>query len=622
MPIQSSGAISLSNVRGEFGTTFSSLSNCYGIAASVPVSGSISLSNFYGKSASIPSITSPGTSNINTGSSSQFGSWELSNLVADIYGRPLTYVTSSFNASHFTTASNVGSKFFFSFPLNRFATSTPANITVINRFGRSNTISPSFTSIGYNIASSSLGSVTVSNNTVTYSLGSYFTDYSATGLGYTLTANPNGNASLSGSTLSVTGNNRGSTYTVSVSASNSYNQTASTSLSVTEPALPVVFSATGGTKSTFSTYTIHTYTSSGSFTVNSNVVCNIWIIGGGGGGGSFYCGGGGGGGAAKDFTTTVSAGTYTVTVGSGGSGGTSAGAGSSGGTSVISGIQSASGGGGGGGWNPSGGGSGGCGGGGGTNGPGSGGTADWGYSGASGRYNDGGINRGGGGGGMGGGGANTNGNPAGGSGITYNWGGSNLTVCGGGGGGTDNTTYGVGGSGVGGNGGQVHLNGGDATSYGSGGGGAGGGSSSRGGNGRDGIVIIRYVTPAGSPTTYTSTNHPGSSYISDFNILTFTPQTTSISRIDYNITYSKPNTGYGLDAISFSIFDTVTSTNVSGTTVNGPGIVWSGGSSSVVQTVNVSASLISGRTYALRMSWWSPGAQFTSISTNATVYYG
>lgn len=465
------------------------------------------MSHFYGKSASVPSISAPGTSNIDTGASSQTGSWELSNLVSDAFGKPLTYVTSSFNSSHFSSASNVGSKLFFGFPLNRFVQSTAATITVINRFGRSNTITPTFTSVGYGIASSSLGLVTLSNNTVTYALGSYFTDYSGTGLGYSLMTNPNGNASISGNTLSVTGNYRASTYYVYVTASNSYNQTATAALSVTETAAPVVFSSSGGTKSTYSTYTLHTFTSSGTFTVNSNVVCYLWIIGGGGGGGSYYCGGGGGAGAANEIGNyTIPAGSYSVTVGSGGSGGLYAGAGANGGTSSISGIASGSGGGGGGGWSPSAGASGGCGGGGGTNGYGAGGGGNLGYGGASGRYNDGGINRGGGGGGMGGPGANTNGNPAGGSGITVNWGGSNIAVCGGGGGGTDNTTYGVGGSGGGGSGGQANYNGSDAWSYGSGGGGAGGGNSSRGGNGSAGIVVIRYTTPAGvsSPYTYTA----------------------------------------------------------------------------------------------------------------------
>jgi len=248
MPLQSSGTISFSNIQVEFGSAFRSMSNCYGIASNVPVSGPIFISHLYGKGAYAPAIVAPTVSNINTGSGAQSGTWELSNNVTDTYGRPLTYTTQSYNASHFSAASNVASKLYYGFPLNKFAQSTPATLKVVNRFGRSNTIAPSFTVIGQAIAATSLGSASISNNTVTYALGSYFTEYSSNGLGYTLTANPNANASISGSTLSVAGSNRGTTYTVSVSASNAYNQTASTSLSVTEASglpLPVTSGLVG-----------------------------------------------------------------------------------------------------------------------------------------------------------------------------------------------------------------------------------------------------------------------------------------------------------------------------------------------------------------------------------------
>lgn len=242
MPLQSSGTISFSNIQVEFGSEFRSMSNCYGIASNVPVSGPIFISHLYGKGAYAPTITAPSVSNINTGSGAQSGTWELSNNVTDTYGKPLTYTTQSYNASHFSAASNVASKLHYSFPLNKFAQNTQATLKVVNRFGRSNTIAPSFTVIGQAIAATSLGSASISNNTVTYALGSYFTEYSGNGLGYSIAANPNANASISGSTLSVAGSNRGTTYTISVSASNAYNQTASTSLSVTEAAglpLPV-----------------------------------------------------------------------------------------------------------------------------------------------------------------------------------------------------------------------------------------------------------------------------------------------------------------------------------------------------------------------------------------------
>ena len=61
------------------------------------------------------------------------------------------------------------------------------------------------------------------------------------------------------------------------------------------------FSATGGTTSTDGNYTLHTFTSSGTFTVQSGSrTCNVYVIGGGGSGGtdggaSSSMGGAGGG---------------------------------------------------------------------------------------------------------------------------------------------------------------------------------------------------------------------------------------------------------------------------------------------------------------------------------------
>ena len=49
MALQSSGAISLNDIAGEFGgTTPHSLNEYYGVATGVPSSGTISLSDFYG----------------------------------------------------------------------------------------------------------------------------------------------------------------------------------------------------------------------------------------------------------------------------------------------------------------------------------------------------------------------------------------------------------------------------------------------------------------------------------------------------------------------------------------------------------------------------------------------
>ena len=60
MALQTSGAISLSDIQSEFGGSNPiSLSEYYGAASGIPASGAISLSDFYGASAVQYSLTSP-----------------------------------------------------------------------------------------------------------------------------------------------------------------------------------------------------------------------------------------------------------------------------------------------------------------------------------------------------------------------------------------------------------------------------------------------------------------------------------------------------------------------------------------------------------------------------------
>ena len=96
-------------------------------------------------------------------------------------------------------------------------------------------------------------------------------------------------------------------------------------------------SATGGSIATSGDYKIHTFTSSGTFVVATDVIApngtiEYLIVAGGGGGGNHAAGGGGGGGfrtnvpgatsgrqsSAEPSYTLTEAGTYTVTVGDGG----------------------------------------------------------------------------------------------------------------------------------------------------------------------------------------------------------------------------------------------------------------------------------------------------------------
>lgn len=80
----------------------------------------------------------------------------------------------------------------------------------------------------------SMGSVSLSDDSATYSLSSYFSDTSGSSLSYQLSANPNNNASITAGVLTVAGNNRGSSYSVTVAASNAYAKTAASTLLVTE----------------------------------------------------------------------------------------------------------------------------------------------------------------------------------------------------------------------------------------------------------------------------------------------------------------------------------------------------------------------------------------------------
>ena len=95
----------------------------------------------------------------------------------------------------------------------------------------------------------------------------------------------------------------------------------------TRASKPVLsFSASGGTKTTSGSYTIHTFLASGAFVVESKETDVEYLVIGGGGGGGFAGGGGGAGGfrTSTGFPVTPTggngSGSYTVTVGGGGNG--------------------------------------------------------------------------------------------------------------------------------------------------------------------------------------------------------------------------------------------------------------------------------------------------------------
>lgn len=143
---------------------------------------------------------------------------------------------------------------------------------------------------------------------------------------------------------SVYGITSGTTITVRIVNSNGVESSTSQSFTIQE--LP-----SGGTESTVGTYTVHKFTSSGTFNVGtfSGDLEYLVVAGGGGGGGrgSRYGGSGGagglrssisgvnsGGGSSTESALTVNGGTITVTVGGGGNANANS-AGNNGGTSSI-----------------------------------------------------------------------------------------------------------------------------------------------------------------------------------------------------------------------------------------------------------------------------------------------
>ena len=303
-----------------------------------------------------------------------------------------------------------------------------------------------------------------------------------------------------------------STFTVSAATSG---QTITRQFTITRTNNLFVAASGGDTTATQGDYKVHTFTSSGTFTVScagnsggSNSV-EYLVVAGGGGAGADNGGGGGAGGFRTNYPSpatgglSVAAQAYTVTVGGGGG---ASNPGQRGSNSVFSTITSTGGGG-----SPS------CNQGN-TNGPGGsgGGGAQHGHGGGTGNTppvsppqgnpgHPGSPNPGGGGGGGGAGQAGLaysgESGGSGGSGSANSITGSSVTYAGGGGGGCgqlNNANGGGGGSGGGGRGGG----GGSGTGSGSGGepgtantgggGGGGGQCPQQGGSGGSGIVVVRY----------------------------------------------------------------------------------------------------------------------------------
>jgi len=260
---------------------------------------------------------------------------------------------------------------------------------------------------------------------------------------------------------------------------------------------------TGGTITTDGNYTVHTFTTGGTFTPVKTANIEVLVVAGGGGGAAMTGGGGGAGGLLYDNNYIIVVQPYNVTVGNGGAGqvgSTNPGNGSDGQNSIFDNLISI--GGGGAGTNSGTGRPGGSGGGAGHNNTTGGlGTTGQGNNGSGGttsapNYGAGG---GGGAGAVGGTPTNTNGGN-GGIGLQYSISGTPTYYAGGGGGGTySGGTYGLGGNGGGGN-----APSGNGTPNTGGGGGGQINNQANGGNGGSGIVIVRYLTSSQSGDISTS----------------------------------------------------------------------------------------------------------------------
>ena len=188
-------------------------------------------------------------------------------------------------------------------------------------------------------------------------------DYAGTFGTNALTIDRNGSNIQGAANNSKLETNRASVVLIYVDSTEGWLYTVENNVTI-EP--PTYVTATGGTITTDGDFKVHTFTSSGTFTVTdagdastSNTVDYLIIAGAGGGGASVNCqtsgGGGGAGGYRISFPnpatggTSVSAQAYPVTIGAGGAGGANpnpytANAGAKGSNSVWNSITSAGGG--------------------------------------------------------------------------------------------------------------------------------------------------------------------------------------------------------------------------------------------------------------------------------------
>jgi len=159
----------------------------------------------------------------------------------------------------------------------------------------------------------SLGSY--NNGSVSIQLAS--TDDESQSITYALSSGalPIGLSLSSGGLISGTLNASPNTYSFTVTASDGVNAPVSRAFS-----LQVLKTITGGNITTSGSYTIHTFTGSGTLASNVPFNADLMIIAGGGPGGGNLGGGGGAGGYQYLTSQSISSGSYNVVIGAGGAG--------------------------------------------------------------------------------------------------------------------------------------------------------------------------------------------------------------------------------------------------------------------------------------------------------------
>ena len=174
-----------------------------------------------------------------------------------------------------------------------------------------------FTSLTGNIFSGAASTLSIAGSGFGISLTVNFTQ-SSDSINTNVSVTPSSDTAATVTVPAAVYNNVTAGNVVNVTITNADGNTASQT--TTAAALP-----SGGTKTTFGSYTLHVFTSSGTF-VNTAAVSSIdvMLVAGGGAGGmaatSNYGGGGGAGGLVYKTNHTVTSQSYSISIGSGGSG--------------------------------------------------------------------------------------------------------------------------------------------------------------------------------------------------------------------------------------------------------------------------------------------------------------